>query len=40
LVAPAPAAAVQQTAAEVGAGQRTDQPASAPASQLDPPMGN
>jgi cutinase len=40
LVAPAPAAAVQQTAAEVGAGQRTDQPASAPASELDPPVGN
>jgi len=40
LIAPAPAAAVQQTAAEVGAGQRTDQPASAPASELDPPVGN
>ncbi len=40
LVAPAPAAAVQQTAAEVGAGQRTDQPASAPGSELDPPVGN
>jgi len=36
LIAPAPAAAVQQTAAEVGAGQ----PASAPASELDPPVGN
>jgi cutinase len=40
LIAPAPAAAVQQTAAEVGAGQRTDQPASAPASEVDPPVGN
>src|ERR1700688_1088434 len=40
LIAPAPAAAVQQTAAEVGAGQRTDQPASAPASELGPPLGN
>src|SRR3979409_1566539 len=30
LIAPAPAAAVQQTAGEVGAGQRTDQPAAAP----------
>lgn len=40
LIAPAPAAAVQQTAAEVGAGQRADQPASAPASELDPPVGN
>jgi cutinase len=36
LIAPAPAAAVQQTAAEVGAGQ----PASVPASELDPPVGN
>ena len=36
LIAPAPAAAVQQTAAEVGAGP----PASAPASELDPPVGN
>ena len=36
LIAPAPAAAVQQTAAEVGAGQ----PASAPAPELDPPVGN
>ena len=40
LIASAPAAAVQQTAAEVGAGQRSDQPASAPASELDPPVGN
>ncbi|MDT5370382.1 MAG: hypothetical protein QOC62_4813 [Mycobacterium sp.] len=40
LIAPAPAAAVQQTAAEVRAGQRTDQPASAPASEVDPPVGN
>jgi cutinase len=36
LIAPAPAAAVQQTAGEVGAGQ----PAAAPASELDPPLGN
>jgi cutinase len=36
LIAPAPAAAVQQTAAEVGAGQ----PASASASEVDPPVGN
>jgi cutinase len=36
LIAPAPAAAVQQTAAEVGAGQ----PASAPASEVDRPVGN
>src|ERR1700757_607915 len=31
LIAPAPAAAVQQTAGEVGAGQRTDETAAAPA---------
>jgi cutinase len=37
---PAPAAAVQQTAGEVGASQRTDQPAAAPAPELDPPLGN
>jgi cutinase len=36
LGAPAPAAAVQQTAGEIGA----DQPAAAPASELDPPQGN
>src|SRR6476619_5867869 len=40
LNAPAPAAAVRQTAGEVGAGQRTDQPAAAPTSELDPPLGN
>jgi hypothetical protein len=38
LGAPAPAAAVQQTAADVGASQSTDQPAAAPASE--PPLGN
>jgi len=36
LIAPAPAAAVQQTAGEVGAGQ----PAAPPASELDPPLGS
>ena len=36
LSAPAPAAAVQQTAGEVGASQ----PAAAPGSELDPPQGN
>jgi cutinase len=36
LGAPAPAAAVQQTAGQVGAGQ----PAAGPASELDPPLGN
>jgi len=40
LIAPAPAAAVQQTAGEVGAGQRTDETAAAPAPDLDPPLGN
>ena len=40
LIAPAPAAAVQQTAGEVGASQRTDPPAAAPAPELDPPLGN
>ena len=40
LTAPAPAAAVQQTAGEVGANQPTDQPAPAPASEVDPPLGN
>jgi cutinase len=40
LISSAPAAAVQQTAGEIGAGQRTDQPAPAPASELDPPVGN
>jgi cutinase len=40
LGAPAPSAAVQQTAGEVGASQRTDQPAAAPASELEPPQGN
>ena len=40
LIAPAPAAAVQQTAGEVGASQRTDQTAAAPAPELDPPLGN
>jgi len=37
---PAPAAAVQQTAGEVGASQPTDQPAAAPATEVDPPLGN
>ena len=36
LIAPAPAAAVQQTAGEVGASQ----PAAAPTSEVDPPLGN
>jgi cutinase len=40
LIAPAPAATVQQTAGEVGASQSTDQPAAAPAPVLDPPVGN
>ena len=40
LIAPAPEAAVQQTAGEVGASQRTDQTAAAPAPELDPPLGN
>jgi cutinase len=40
LNAPAPAAAVQQTAGEVGASQPTDQPAAAPTAVLDPPPGN
>jgi cutinase len=40
LNAPAPAAAVQQTAGEVGASQRTDQPGAAPTAELDPPLGN
>jgi hypothetical protein len=41
LTAPAPAsAAVQQTAGEVGASQPTEQPATAPAPDLDPPLGN
>jgi cutinase len=37
---PAPVAAVQQTAGEVGVSQRTDQPATAPASEPEPPQGN
>jgi cutinase len=44
LIAPAPAAAVQQTAGQVGADQSTDQstdqPAAAPAPELNPPLGN
>jgi cutinase len=41
LSALAPAAAlVQQTAGEVDASQRTDQPAPAPASEVEPPLGN
>ena len=40
LNAPAPAATVQQTAGEVGANQPTDQPATAPAPEPDPPLGN
>ena len=38
LGAPSPAAAVQQTAGDVGAGQPTDQPAAAP--EPVPPLGN
>jgi cutinase len=34
------AAAVQQTAGEVGASQPTDQPAAAPATEPDAPLGN
>jgi cutinase len=37
---PAPAAAVQQTAGEVDAVPSTDQPDAAPATELDPPVGN
>ena len=37
---PAQAAAVQQTAGEVGASQPTDQPAAAPATEPEPPLGN
>jgi hypothetical protein len=37
---PAPAEAVQQTAGEVSATQPTDQPAAAPATEVDPPLGN
>jgi cutinase len=40
LIAPAPAATVQQTAGAVGASQSTDQPAAAPVPELDPPLGN
>jgi cutinase len=41
LSVPAPAAAVQQTAGEVGASQPIDQPAAAPpASEAVPPLGN
>jgi cutinase len=40
LGAPVPVAAVQQTAGEAGASQRTDQPTAAPASELEPPQGN
>jgi cutinase len=40
LTAAAPAAAVQQTAGEVGASLPTEQPATAPAPDLDPPLGN
>jgi len=40
LIAPAPAAAVQQTAGEVGASQSVDEPAAAPAPVVDPPLGN
>jgi hypothetical protein len=31
---------MQQTAGEVGASQPTDQPAAAPAPELDPSLGN
>jgi cutinase len=37
---PSPAAAMQQTAGEVGVNQGTDQPAAAPAPELAPPPGN
>jgi cutinase len=37
---PAPAAAVQQTAGQVGAVQGTDVPVTAPAAELDPSEGN
>jgi cutinase len=40
LGAPSPAAAVQQTAGEVGAGQPTDEPAAAPATEPEAPLGN
>ena len=40
LGAPAPVAAVQQTAGAVGASQSADQPAAAPAAEVDPPLGN
>jgi cutinase len=40
LGAPAPTAAVQQTAGVVGAGQSADEPAAAPAPEVDPPLGN
>jgi cutinase len=40
LTGPAPAAAVQQTAGEVGASQPTEQPATAPAPEPEPPLGN
>jgi cutinase len=40
LNAPGPAAAVQQTAGEVGASQPTDQQAAAPTPEMDPPLGN
>jgi cutinase len=40
LIAPAPAATVQQTAGAVGASPSADEPAAAPAPVLDPPLGN
>ncbi len=40
LGAPAPAAAVQQTAGDLGAGQPTDQPAVAPATEPEPTQSN
>jgi cutinase len=40
LTAPAPAATVQLTAGAVGASQSADEPAAAPAPELDPPLGN
>jgi cutinase len=40
LGAPAPAAIVQQTAGEIGAVPSTDQPPAAPATEVDPPLGN
>jgi cutinase len=40
LMAPAPAATVQLTGGAVGASQSADEPAAAPAPEVDPPLGN